>query len=260
MPKLTAMVMTLNEEARLPDCLERLSWADELLVVDSFSTDRTVAIATAAGAKVVQHKFTDYSSQINWGFTQASGDWIFLVDADELVTPELRSSILQLFASDPKLEIYAVIRDAFFLERPMRASSWSNDHIPRLFRRGRVTYSGAVHQSINVDGREVGLLQGKLIHHTYASMEQYFAKIQKYTSFGARDAYEAGKRCSIVTIFLGAFWRFFHNYFIRGEILDGRMGLLSSGVAATYSFMKYAKLWGLADEERLRQIKSKNLK
>lgn len=251
-PKLTAMVMTLNEEAHLPECLARLAWADEMLVVDSFSTDRTVALAEAAGARVVQHPFADYSSQINWGFEQARGEWVLLIDADELVTPELRDSIVKTLAAEPAHNVYAVVRDAFFLERPMRASSWSNDRIPRLFRRGTVRYSGSVHQSINRDAGTVGLLDGKLLHHTYDSIEHYFAKIQRYTTLGARDAYLAGKRASLATIFLGSWWRFFHNYFLRGEILDGRMGLLSSGLAATYSFIKYAKMWGLADADRRR--------
>lgn len=250
MPTLTAMVMTHNEEKRIGACLERLAWADEMLVVDSFSTDRSVELAEAAGARVLRHEFVDFSSQINWGFEQAKGDWILLIDADELVTPELRDSIRKTLADGPRFEIYEVVRDAFFLERPMRASSWSNDRIPRLFERGRVSYSGSVHQSVNVDGRQVGVLDGKLLHHTYESIEHYFEKIQTYTSFGARDAFLAGKKCGIPLIFLNSFWRFFHNYFFRGEILDGRMGLLSSGLAATYSFMKYAKLWGLRDAAR----------
>jgi len=250
MPCLTAMIMTLNEEKRIGACLERLSWADEMLVVDSGSKDRTVEIASGFGARVVFHQFTDFSSQINWGFSQAESDWIFLVDADELATPELCESIRKTLNNDPRFDVYQVVRDAWFLEHPMRASSWSNDRIPRLFKKGSVTYTGLVHQGVNKKADEMGVLDGKLIHHTYESIEHYFEKIQKYTTFGAKDAFDRGKRTSIPVIFFSAFWRFFHNYFIRGEILDGRMGLLSSGLAATYSFIKYAKLWGFADAEK----------
>ncbi len=250
MPRLTVMVMTLNEEKRIRACLERLSWADEMLVVDSGSTDQTVEIATAIGARVVFHEFTDFSSQINWGFGDATGEWIFLVDADELATPELCESIRKTLATEPQFDVYQVVRDAYFLERPMRASSWSDDKIPRLFKKGSVTYTGLVHQGVNKKSTDMGLLDGKLIHHTYDSIEHYFAKIQKYTTFGAKDAFDKGKRTSIPVIFLSAFWRFFHNYFIRGEIRDGKMGLLSSGLAATYSFIKYAKLWGLEDAQK----------
>lgn len=252
MPTVTAMVLTLNEEKRLPSCLERLAWADEILVVDSFSADRTVETARAAGARVVQHKFPGYAGQINWGLEQAACEWTLMVDADEWVTPELRDSVRATLAAEPAFDVYAVLRDAYFLGRPMRASSWSDDRIPRLFRKGKGRHVGTVHPRLE-DPDRVGLLAGKLLHHTYDSIEHYFRKIQSYTSLGARDAFAAGKRASIPVLFLGAAWRFFHNYFIRGEIWDGRMGLLSSGLAGVYTFMKYAKLWGLADADRIRR-------
>ncbi len=247
MPKLTAMVLTLNEELRLPECLERLQWADEILVVDSFSKDNTVALAKAAGARVEQHKFEGFAQQINWGSEQAKNEWVLMVDADELVTPELRDSIRRTLADAPDCDVYDVIRDAFFLERPMRSSSWSNDRIPRLYKRGKLVFTGTVHPKPLLQGLKIGVLRGKLLHHTYESIEHYFEKTQKYSSYGAKDDYAAGRRIGLVSVFLGPFWRFFHNYFLRGEILDGKMGLLSSGLAASYAFIKYAKLWGLED-------------
>ena len=249
-PTLTALVLTLNEETRLPSCLERLTWADEILVVDSLSTDRTVAIAEAAGAKVLTRKFTGFSDQINFGLDAAGSEWTLMVDADEWVTPELGESVRKTLADNPQYEIYNVVRDAFFLGRLMRASSWSGERLPRLFKKGSISFTSMVHPIPQLGGRRVGVLGGKLLHNTNVSMEQYFSKFQHYSTLAARDAYAAGKRPGIAVVFLDAIWRFFHNYLIRGEIRDGRIGLLSSGLAAIYSFTKYAKLWGLEDARR----------
>lgn len=246
MNALSALVMTRNEEEMLPGCLESLAWADEILVVDSGSADRTVDIAKAAGARVLFHEFADFSSQLNWGIGQASHDWILVIDADEVVDKRLGEAIRVVLTEEkPVYEIYNIVRDAFFLGKRMRSAAWSNERIPRLFRRGAMTYSGRVHQATETGGRPIGTLDGRLLHYSYRSVDQYFEKMRRYSDLWAKNAYAAGKRIGLPRVFLSSIWRFFHNYLIRGEFVDGGYGLLTAALYAVYTFMKYVKLWGM---------------
>lgn len=256
--RLTALVLTHNEEDMIEDCLAGLSWADETLVVDSFSEDRTVELAEKAGARVLRRAFEGFAGQYNWGVEQAGGDWVLIVDADERVTPELRDAIRRVLAEGPAFEVYNVVRDAFFLGRLMKSKAWSGEPLPRLFRKGKLRYSGLVHSTIDFGGLPAGRLDGKLLHHTYRSMEQYFEKSQTYTSLAAREDLRKGRRIGIAAMFAAAGWRFFHNFFLRGGFLDGRVGLLTAGLAAVYTFSKHAKLWGLRDRERLDAARKKH--
>lgn len=254
MPKISAAIMTLNEEEMLPRCLESVAWADEILVVDSHSTDRTVAIAEAAGARVLVHDFAGYAAQCNWMFERTTGDWVLMVDADEIVEPELRDAILETVKAGPRFEVYDVVRDAVFLNKRLYASSWSNERLPRFFRRGCLTFSGLVHPIPDTGGREVGVLGGKMVHYTYRNMEQYFRKFQQYTTLWAKNAHEKGKRTTLFHCTATSVWRFFHNYFLRGEIRDGAYGFLLSFLAMCYTFTKYLKLW---DRNRLDDLTRK---
>ncbi|MDR1520511.1 MAG: glycosyltransferase family 2 protein [Planctomycetota bacterium] len=245
MPKITAQIIAKDEEEMLPACLASLSWADEILLVDSGSTDRTLEIARAAGCRVLTHAFEGFSAQFNWGIGQAAHPWLFIVDADEVVDPELAAAIRRLMASEPELEVYQVLRDAFFLGHRMRASSWSGEPLPRLFRKGSLTYRGLVHPVADSGGRPLGKLPGRLLHYTYRDMAQYFRKFDLYTTLWAENAQANGVRAGLPAIFLRSGWRFLHNYFIRGEILDGKYGLLTATLSVMYTFIKYIKLWGL---------------
>lgn len=244
--RLTVQILTRNEEEMLPGCLASVAWADEILVVDSFSTDRTREIAEASGARFLQHKFDNFAAQHNWGLEQATGDWILVVDADEVVDEELGASVRAVVSSErAEFEIYNVIRDAFFLGKRMRSAAWSGERIPRLFRRGGMTYSGLVHQKTETGGRPIGTLRGRLLHYTYRSMAQYFDKMRLYSDLWAENAFRNGKKVGIPRVFVSAWWRFMHNYFVRGEIVDGAYGLITASLYSIYTFTKYLKLWGL---------------
>lgn len=246
MSTLTVQILTYNEEAMLPACLAGVAWADEVLVVDSFSTDRTREIATAAGARFVQRKFENFSSQHNWGFEQATGDWILVVDADEVVDEKLGESIRAILSrTNPEHDVYNIIRDAFFLGRRMRSSAWSNERIPRLFRKGCLTYSGKVHQAVETGNRAIGTLEGRLLHYSYRTVAQYFEKMRRYSDLWAENAHASGKRIGLPRVFLSSGWRFVHNYLFRGEFIDGGYGFLTATLYAVYTFEKYLKLWGL---------------
>lgn len=254
MPTLTIMVLTHNESEIIARCLSRLAWADDLLVVDSFSTDNTRELAEAAGARVLTHAFRNFSEQCNWGLAQARGDWILQIDADEMVTPELRDSVLATLSAGPEIDIFSLQRDSYVFGRLMRSSSWSGEWIPRLFRRGAVTFAGEVHQDPQVNGRPVGKLDGKLIHYTYRSTAKYFEKFQLYSTLWAEKAHANGRRTNIAKAVCGSGWRFFHNYFIRGEIRDGKVGFVIAVLGAMHTFIRHIKLWGLQHAEEFGRI------
>jgi len=253
MPKLTVSILTKNEEEMLPAALASVAWADEIVVTDSGSTDRTVEIARAAGARVLFRKFDDFSTQFNWSFEQSRNPWIMSLDADEVVDGELARSIRETMASEPEYEVYHVLRDAFFLGRRMRSTSWSRERLPRLFKKGAMVYSGLVHPIQEYGNRRAGLLKGRLLHYTYRDLEQYFRKFQHYTSLWAENQHAKGRRVSLPLLAANSIWRFFHNYFIRREFLDGRYGFIASVLAMAYTFTKYIKLWDLNRLDGLRR-------
>ncbi len=254
MPTLTAFVMTKNEEAIIRQCLEKLQWADELLVVDSHSTDRTREIAGEMGAKVLTRDFSNFSDQANYGLSQARGDWIIQIDADEMLSPALRDSIRKTVAGHPKEEIFALRRDAVVFGRRLKSTAWSKEWVPRLFRKGAVTFAGAVHQDPQLAGRPVGHLEGILLHYTYRSTEQYFAKFQVYSTLWAKKARENGRRTSLTVAAASSLWRVFHDYFVRGGIRDGRIGVALALLAGTHTFIRHIKLWGLQNAAEFAKI------
>ncbi len=244
MPKLSVLILCKNEEDRIARCIESVAWADEVLVVDSHSTDGSVGIAEDCGARVLPHDFVNYAEQYNWGIEQASHPWIFIVDADEVASPELATSIKEVLRADaPPHNVYMVRRDAYFMGRLMRSSAWSGEWLPRFFRRGALTYGSAVHSTIDYDRGATGSLSGIMYHYTYRNMEHCLAKLNFNSTLAAQGYYEAGKRVSLFFILANSGWRLFHNYFFRRDVLDGVPGVISSFIAAWYNFVKYAKVW-----------------
>lgn len=253
--KVSAVVLTKNEEEMLPRCLASLGWVDEIVVVDSGSTDRTPAIAAEYGARFLHHDFDHFSAQFNWGIENAAGPWIFMLDADEVVDADLRRSLVALLDEpERKHEVYTVVRDAFFLGKRLRSTSWSGEKLPRLFLKGSAVYRGQVHPIVDVGGRSVGAIdKGRILHYTYRSLEQFFTKMRLYTSLWARNAHENGKTTGMAHAFATALWRMFHNYFFRGEILDGAIGCFLTATAGIYTFEKYMRLWDLNRQDALRR-------
>lgn len=254
MPSVSAVVLTYNESEIIPHCLSRLQWADEIVVVDSFSKDDTRELAAAKGARVLTRAFKNFADQFNWGMAQAESDWIFMVDADEIVTPELAASVLRAIRSNPPVDIFLLRRDSYVFGRRMRSSSWSGEWIPRLFRRGAIEYVGEVHPDPQVGDRPVEKLEGLLLHYTYRSTAKYFEKFQLYSTLWAEKAYAGGRRTSVPYALASSAWRTFHNYFIRGEFRDGVVGFVSSVLGGMHTFIRHMKLWGMQNRERFGRI------
>lgn len=254
MTSVTALILTFNEEEMLARCLHRLRWVDEILVIDSGSTDGTLAVARAAGARIEHHPFKDFASQCNYGLERASGDWILQIDADEVVTRELAASVRKVVTGNPPEDIFSLCRDACAWGRFMKASSWSGEWIPRLFRKGAVTFIDEVHQDPQINGRPVGRLDGKLLHYSYRTVEQYFKKFGLYSTLWAAKERSHGRRTTLPKAVAASLWRAFHNYFIRGEIRDGRIGFVTSVLAGMHTFTRHVKLWGLQNAEEFAHI------
>lgn len=249
--KITVIIPTHNEERNLPACLEGVGWADEIFVVDSFSTDSTPEIARRSGVRFVQHEYVNSATQKNWAIPQATHPWVMIVDADERVTAELRDEILQVLSGSPAFDGYDVGRANHFLGRPVRYSGWQNDTCLRLFRRDKGRYQDRhVHADVVIEGGRVGRLKNKLLHYTFTSYDQYMRKFDQYTSWAARDR---AARTPVVRwhhLTLRPWGRFFKQYFLKLGVLDGKAGLIISTMAAFSVFLKYAKLWEIRENEK----------
>ena len=240
---LTVIVPTFNEEANLRECLESVKWADDLFVVDSFSTDGTLAIARDYTDHVVQHEYVNSATQKNWAIPQATGDWTMVVDADERVTPELRARIEDILAKGTDCDGFRIRRMTVFFGRLIRHCGWHRDYLTRLWRRGKGRYEDLhVHADVLVDGK-VGVIHDHFLHNTYRSFDHYLEKFGRYTTWSANDLYDQGRRATWVNLTLRPLWRFFRMYLLRRGFLDGTHGLILCSLAAFSVFMKYAKLW-----------------
>lgn len=240
---LTVIVPTYNEESTLRGCLESVRFADEILVVDSFSTDATPAIAAEFGARVLQHEYVYSARQKNWAIPRATHEWVLLVDADERVTPGLRDEVLELLRRGPDRDGYWIPRANHFLGKRIRHCGWGSDKVIRLFRRDRARYQDReVHAEIDLPGA-LPVLRHPLEHHSFRSFGQYWRKLQLYSEWGAAQLYKEGRRAGFLEIFGRPVTRFLKMYVVRGGFLDGLHGLVLSWLGAFTVYLKYARLW-----------------
>ena len=244
----TATLITLNEAANIQAALESLSWADEIIVVDSQSTDDTVAIARRFTDKVIVRPWPGYSAQKNFAAEQASHDWIFSLDADERVTPALAAEIKSLLAAGPACAGYRVPRVTFHLGRWMRSTDWYPDYQLRFYDRRRAQWAGKhVHESVKAEGR-VEDLRGELQHYAYRDLAHHFQTMDRYTTLAARQMFEEGRRAGFFDLMVPPPAAFLRNYILRGGIRDGVPGLIVSAMNARYVGLKFAKLWELSSQ------------
>ncbi|HWN99744.1 MAG TPA: glycosyltransferase family 2 protein [Blastocatellia bacterium] len=250
--KITATIITFNEEHNITEALESLAWADEIIVVDSESSDETVHIARRFTDRVFVSEWQGYSAQKNFAAQKASCDWIFSLDADERVSPELAAEIAQLKqAPDPQAAGFEMPRLTFYLGRWIKHSGWYPDRKLRLYDRRRGRWRGDyVHETLEVDGR-VERLSGHILHFTVRSAAEHHARLDRYTTLAADQAYVKGKRASIASLVLAPAGAFVRSYFLKLGFLDGAQGFIIARFAAHYSFLKHLKLWEMnRDDER----------
>ncbi len=242
MPRLSVILITRNEATNIAACLESVAWADEIVVVDSGSSDETVAICERYSAKVqITGDWPGFGPQKNRAVDLATGDWLLSIDADERVTPELRAEIEQVLAA-PDSDAYEMPRLSSYLGQPMRHGGWWPDYVTRLFRRGAARFSEAkVHETVLVQGR-TGRLHNHLVHYSFRTVEQVVAKMDSYSTAAAVAMAERGRSAGLGSAVLHGMFAFFRTYVLRAGFLDGRLGFVLAVSNAEGAYYKYLKL------------------
>ena len=249
--RISAIVITLNEEGNIEAALESLRWADEIIVVDSESADRTVEIARRFTNRIYIRPWPGYSAQKNFAAEQAQFDWVFSLDADERVSDELAREIERLKqGAEPEAAGFEMPRLTFYLGRWIRHSGWYPDRKLRLYNRKRGRWRGDfVHESIEVDG-EVERLKGDLLHYTVNNSSEHHLRIDRYTSLAAAAMRAEGKRASVASITFAPLSAFIRSYILKLGFLDGMQGFAIARFAAHYAFLKNLKLWEMRDDRQ----------
>lgn len=246
---ISVITITLNEESNIVACLGSASWADELIVVDAESTDRTVELAQTYTQKVYCRKWDGYAAAKAFALEHVTHEWVLWLDADERITPRLADEIRNIIAaSTTKHEGYEVARRAYFLGKWIKHCGWYPGYVLRLFRKSAVTFStSSVHERVECSG-SVGCLSNDLLHYTDDNLFHYYAKFNRYTSLAAKDLARSGRTFRLYDLLVRPPFMFVKMYIIRRGFLDGMHGLILSLLSSAYVFTKYAKLW---DRERL---------
>jgi glycosyltransferase involved in cell wall biosynthesis len=244
-PRLSAIITTFNEEAHIAGCLESLLWCDEILVVDSFSTDRTPEICRGYDkVRFFQRTYFGSASQKNWAMDQVENEWILIYDADERCTPALQKEIEELLAAGPKHEAYTIRRRVYFLGHLIRFSGWQHDQVVRLIRNGSARYPNRrVHADMVTRG-PAPLLRNPMDHYMTDSLDEYVRRIEKYSFWGASQNWREKKKSGPVQVFGRSIWRFLRTYIFQLGILDGMHGLVFCMLQAYGTYLKWAFLWG----------------
>lgn len=238
----SVVIAARDEAANIEGCIASVGWAREVIVVENDSSDDTVERARRAGATVVSHPFTTIGAQRNIAIARALCDWILVVDADERATPALADEIRAVLSRPDLLEAYRVPRRNFFLGREIRHGGWGDDRPIRLFR-ATLRYSASrVHEHVETRG-DVGDLKESLEHTPYASLDDYFVKFDRYSSWWAEDRYERGESANVWSVVVRPPARFISMFLLRGGWLDGGAGAVLSSLAAASVMAKYARLW-----------------
>jgi glycosyltransferase involved in cell wall biosynthesis len=246
MNELTACIITYNEADRIAACCESLNFCDEILIVDSHSTDATRVVASAHGARVIERDWSGFRSQRQFAADHARHDWILSIDADERVSPQLRAELEALRARD-----FAGIAGAsvptltHYFGQPLRhGNAWPDRHV-RLFDRRVARWGGyEIHEKLQLQGA-VARLSGWLEHFSYRNLDEHLSKSNRYSQLMAEQMYQAGKRASLANVLFNAPWRFFRGMVLKRGLLDGWRGLVFHLVEAGYVRRKYLRLWML---------------
>jgi len=243
---ITVVIPTLNEAEQIADCVGHLRWADEVLVADGGSTDATVDLARSAGATVLDVLGVTIAAQRNAAIGRARNHWVFALDADERIGPQLADELTRLAGErgGGGHEAYAVRRNNVYLGRLMRHAGWGDAWAVRFFQRDRRFVEKRVHEGLE-SVRDVGRLVHPLAHTPYKDLSHHVRKLVQYAEWGAADLKDSGRRVHVADLVVRPGWQFFRTYILQLGLLEGWRGLVLCGLAGVSVFLKYARLWDL---------------
>lgn len=241
--KISVVIITLNEEGVIRRALESVKWADEIIVVDSGSADRTVDICREYTDKIYSRKLDSFGGQKNWGIEKAGNDWILSLDADEELCPELAEEIRQITSSSPVFEGYEIKRTASFMGRWMKHGFWGEDYQLRLFKKnsGRFNTEVLVHEGVVLKGK-IGKIEKTMFHYSYDGLSDFISKMNKYTDSEAKMWLSKGRRFHAFYVFYIPVQKFYLDYIYRMGFLDGIKGLVLALLSSFYTFLKFLKI------------------
>jgi (heptosyl)LPS beta-1,4-glucosyltransferase len=252
--QISVIVIAKNEAHNIEACLESVSFADDIVVVDAESTDSTVRKARKYATSVYVKPWQGFAFAKQFAVQQTKNSWILWLDADERVMPELADEIKKIISNNPKQAAFTVARRAYFLNKWIRHSGWYPGRVARLFHKDRAEFNdAAVHEGLNIHG-SIGELRSDLYHFTDPNIYHYFSKFNRYTTLAADELAKKEKKFNLTDVIIRPWWQFVKMYFIRCGFLDGIHGLLLALFSSAYVFTKYAKLW----EQNLTIKKSEN--
>jgi glycosyltransferase involved in cell wall biosynthesis len=250
--KISAVIIAFNEEKKIAQAIKSVGWADEILLIDSESTDRTREIAEQLGAKVVVQKWLGFSKQKQFGCDLAQNDWIFSLDADEIVSDELTNLILQLkkISNNQLADGYKIPRLSFYINRPIRHSGWYPDWQLRFFNRQKAKWKDVlIHESVEVEGK-IEKMNGDILHHSVENALHHHQMIgERYAKMAAQQMFEQGKRTSPIKIYTVGLITFIQVFLLKFGFLDGLAGFCIAWFASQNSFLKHLILWELQNQK-----------
>ena len=252
--KISALAITLNEAENVKRYIESLSFVDEILFIDSYSTDETKAIAEQYGARVIQRRFDNFSNQRNFAISQAKNDWIVFFDLDEIITKEVEKEIIEQVHTSNDYVAYYAHRNVFLFNKRIKYGGLQNDKAIRLFNKNYCTYNGhLVHEEIKVSGK-IGHLKNRVDHHSFKSFDHYFCKLNQYSELKANECFNKNKKATVFHFIVRPSYRFVWQYFYRLGFLDGAEGFLSAKINAFFVFKRYVTLWNLNKKTKATEV------
>ncbi len=242
--KISVVIITKNEEVNIERCLKSVNWADEVVVVDSGSTDSTIEICEKYSCKIVHSKWLGFGRTKQLAVDSAINDWVLSIDSDEEVTDELKSKIEQIL-ENPKTTGYKIKRNSYYLGRLIKHCGWNTDFQLRLFNKKHGNFNNKeVHESVKTNG-DTSIINEQILHYTYPSIEVHLKKTDRYSTIQAKEMYDKGKSFPLILAILFGLNKFVNMYFLRLGFLDGKEGFILCSIASFGVYLKYVKLWML---------------
>lgn len=256
-PKISALILAYNNEKEIERCIKSLDFADEVIVLDSYSQDQTAEISKRLGAKVYQSSFNTFGQLRNKALDYASYDWVFSLDTDEVVTPNVKEEILSILKNPQAKDVYFVPRLNTVFGRALRFGGWYPDYRqPQFFRKKALKYreEDQVHEGFDILGTQ-GYLKNYITQYPFDDLGHYLKKMERYSSLMAKRMQSEGKKFRVYKLWLNPFHSFLKRYLFRRGFLDGKPGLILAFLYSYYTFLKYAKLWELENQHSKKTIR-----